>query len=201
MAENYILKLGTAGFLIDDMPDQLPLAGEQAIAIRKFPGGRIHIQNFGAFENEINIQSAFFGTGAFQRALAINNLRVIGDPVLLRFGTIARYVIITKYTMTYQNNSLVGYDLTLQPSETSSHPSSVSSKPTVKKASVPASKSSTSTAKPKPKRTYTIKKGDTLWALAVRYYGNGNDWHKIASANHGIVPTKLKIGSTIVIPY
>lgn len=36
--------------------------------------------------------------------------------------------------------------------------------------------------RPKPKvtnKTYTVKSGDTLWAIATRYYGNGLQWKKI----------------------
>ena len=36
--------------------------------------------------------------------------------------------------------------------------------------------------KSKPK-TYKVKKGDTLWAIARKYYGNGAEWKKIWNAN------------------
>lgn len=39
---------------------------------------------------------------------------------------------------------------------------------------------------PAPKGTnYTVKKGDTLWAIAKRYYGNGALYTKIVEANKG----------------
>lgn len=34
-----------------------------------------------------------------------------------------------------------------------------------------------------PARTYTVKKGDCLWAIAKQLYGNGADWEKIYNAN------------------
>lgn len=201
MATNYAMKLGTAGFTIDDLPEELPLVGEQIIAVRQFPGGSVHIQAFGAFDDEMNWQGDFMGDNAFQRAEAIDNLRKAGNVVLLQIGSIARYVLITKFTMQYRNDSYVSYDISLQPSGASLNSVSVGSTPTKSPAPPPVSKPTASTSKPPPKRTYVIKKGDTLWALAVKYYGNGSDWTKIQSANPGIVPTKLKIGSTIVIPY
>src|SRR5690606_9403099 len=32
-------------------------------------------------------------------------------------------------------------------------------------------------------KTYTLKPGDTLWAVAQRYLGNGNRWREIAKLN------------------
>ncbi|KYG33891.1 LysM peptidoglycan-binding domain-containing protein [Alkalihalobacillus trypoxylicola] len=37
-------------------------------------------------------------------------------------------------------------------------------------------------SKPAPK-TYTVKRGDTLWAIAVKNYGKGTEWKKIWNAN------------------
>lgn len=49
-------------------------------------------------------------------------------------------------------------------------------------------------------RTYTIRKGDTFWAIALREYGNGQKWQDIAQANPSADPKKLVIGSQIVLP-
>lgn len=46
----------------------------------------------------------------------------------------------------------------------------------------------------------TVKKGTTLWALAVKYYGDGTKWTKISQANGGVDPKKLKIGTVLIIP-
>jgi 5'-nucleotidase len=47
---------------------------------------------------------------------------------------------------------------------------------------------------------YTVKKGDTLWKISARHYGNPKEWKKIAEANPKINPNKLKAGQVIVIP-
>ena len=47
--------------------------------------------------------------------------------------------------------------------------------------------------------TYTVKKGDTLWGIAQRFLGNGNDWKKIAELN-GISGSNIYIGDKIKIP-
>lgn len=55
----------------------------------------------------------------------------------------------------------------------------------------------------KPPKTYTVKKGDTLWAISRRYLGKGAIWQKIYSANKSIIgsnPNLIKPGQELVIP-
>ena len=65
-------------------------------------------------------------------------------------------------------------------------------------------KSSKKDYEPKAKsyETYTIKAGDTLWGLAVKYYKDGSKYTKIYNANKDIIknPNKLTIGWKIKIP-
>lgn len=51
-------------------------------------------------------------------------------------------------------------------------------------------------------RTHTLKKGETLWDLAKKYYGNGASWPKILDANRDKIddPHKVKSGLKLVIP-
>jgi LysM repeat protein len=217
---SYLLKLGTAGFTIDDLPEELSLGGEHAIAVRKFPGGKIHIQALGAFESEITWQSDFLGGDALTRAQAIDKMRIDGNEVLLQFGSIVKYVIITKFTYKFRNNSQVGYEITVQPAGTSLQAVSVGSDvsrfisqipisayspsstsyPTAPPASPLSTPSTPPAPSPPPQRTHTIVSGDTLWGLAVKYYGNGTLWTKISAANGNPNPRTLRIGSTLVIP-
>lgn len=41
-------------------------------------------------------------------------------------------------------------------------------------------------------RTYTIKSGDTLWAIATKYYGNGSQYTKIYNANKDMIEKEAK---------
>ena len=48
---------------------------------------------------------------------------------------------------------------------------------------------------------YTVKKGDTLWAIAKYYYGNGSKYKLIASANPQISnPNLIYPGQVLTIP-
>lgn len=42
------------------------------------------------------------------------------------------------------------------------------------------------------KKTYTIKSGDTLWAIARKHYGSGSKWQTIYKANKTIIEKTAK---------
>ena len=47
---------------------------------------------------------------------------------------------------------------------------------------------------------YTVVRGDTLWGIAKRFYGNGSKYSEIAKANNIINPDIIHIGQKILIP-
>ena len=49
-------------------------------------------------------------------------------------------------------------------------------------------------------RYYTVVKGDTLWGIAKRYYGNGSRYPEIARANNIANPDIIHIGQKLLIP-
>ncbi|HEL5660716.1 TPA: LysM peptidoglycan-binding domain-containing protein [Clostridioides difficile] len=51
-------------------------------------------------------------------------------------------------------------------------------------------------------RTHKVGKGDSLWSLAKKYYGNGDLWKKIYDANKKLIknPDIIKDGWVLVIP-
>lgn len=51
-------------------------------------------------------------------------------------------------------------------------------------------------------KTYTVKAGDTLWALAAKYYGSGAQYTKIYNANTDKIsnPNLIYVGQVITIP-
>ncbi|MBM4390657.1 MAG: LysM peptidoglycan-binding domain-containing protein [Deltaproteobacteria bacterium] len=52
-------------------------------------------------------------------------------------------------------------------------------------------------------RTHVVKKNETLYRLAARYYGDKSDWKRIAEANPQTGPdgTRLSLGMELVIPH
>ena len=51
-------------------------------------------------------------------------------------------------------------------------------------------------------RKYTVVSGDTLWSLAVHFYGDGSQWRVIADANKDIIsnPNLIRPGQILNIP-
>lgn len=47
-------------------------------------------------------------------------------------------------------------------------------------------------------RLYTVKRGDTLWSIAVSQTGDGHNWKRIQRANH-LKGTKIRPGQRLVI--
>ena len=49
-------------------------------------------------------------------------------------------------------------------------------------------------------RSHTIRRGDTLWAIARATYGSGTHWRDIQAANPGINPRRLLVGRHLQLP-
>lgn len=53
---------------------------------------------------------------------------------------------------------------------------------------------------PSQNRYYTVQKGDTLWAISKKYYGEGNKYPIIAKANNIANPDIIHTGQKLLIP-
>jgi nucleoid-associated protein YgaU len=49
-------------------------------------------------------------------------------------------------------------------------------------------------------RTYRVNRGDSLWIIARKIYGQGSSWTLLAKANDLREPGKLRIGQELVLP-
>ena len=55
-------------------------------------------------------------------------------------------------------------------------------------------------AEKKQLTSYTVKKGDSLWKIAVEQYGDGYSWTKIAQANNLKNPHYIEVNDKFVLP-
>jgi nucleoid-associated protein YgaU len=53
---------------------------------------------------------------------------------------------------------------------------------------------------PPPVQTYTVVSGDTLWAISERFYGDGNQYQRIADASGVSNPDLIYPGQVLTIP-
>jgi nucleoid-associated protein YgaU len=53
---------------------------------------------------------------------------------------------------------------------------------------------------PEPAQTYTVASGDTLWAIAERFYGDGNKYQQIADASGIANPDLIQPDQVLTIP-
>lgn len=69
-------------------------------------------------------------------------------------------------------------------------------------ASVSTTRPTTNSPAPKKETTYTVKKGDCLWNIAKKFYGNGSKYTKIYEANKDKIKKTyvIYVGQVLVIP-
>ncbi|MFZ0831756.1 MAG: LysM peptidoglycan-binding domain-containing protein [Mycobacterium sp.] len=64
----------------------------------------------------------------------------------------------------------------------------------------PAAQAAPATEPPPAARTYTVASGDTLWAISERFYGDGNQYQRIADASGASNPDLIYPGQVLTIP-
>lgn len=63
-----------------------------------------------------------------------------------------------------------------------------------------AASGTTAAATPPSGRTYTVKRGDTLWAIAARELGKGSRYTEIVTTNNIRDPNNVKVGTVLRLP-
>lgn len=209
-----VLSIGGVQFQVIEQPDSLTIGGEQAVNVTKFPGGNINVQTLGGFEDPISLTGTFWYQGALSRALTLDTFRIQGNEVLLQWANIARYVIITKFQPKIYNAEWVDYSIELTPTRSSdtliatasppvnSKPSTILASTAPPTPTVNSSGQTTSTPASTKAQQYRVKDGDTLWGIAVAYYGkaNGSKFTLIAQANNIDNPNEIEAGQVLTIP-
>lgn len=144
----------------------------------------------------ISIKGEIVGSNAAKVLEKITALHQKGNYVKYVGRNILSKALITSFDTSHPNTIYGGCSFTMEIKEVriATRPLVVRRTTVTKKVSV---KKSGSTA-----RKYTVKKGDTLWAIAKKYYGNGAQYTKIYNANRGLIknPNLIHIGWKLTIP-
>jgi nucleoid-associated protein YgaU len=188
------LKLGDFVFERDDLPESIPLGGEQTLAVFQYPGGPKEVQVFGAHDSNPSWNGTFNYTNAIAKVRVLDKMYRSGSVYTLQIGSLSpRYGVIKKFDWVYKSPVEIDYtiELELAPQTSLLASQNVSSGG--------ASKTTTSAATT-PQKTYTVVSGDSLWSIAQKFYGDGSQYKKIATANNIKNVDSITVGASLIIP-
>ena len=150
---------------------------------------------------EINISGEIVGNDAKQVLEKITALHQNGEYVKYIGQNILSKAIITEFDTSHPNTIYGGcaFTMTIREIRIAKKPNVV--KKVSAKKQVTQKSNSKSNSKSSNKK-YTVKKGDTLWAIAKKYYGNGAKYTKIVNANKSLIknPNLIYVGWVLIIP-
>ena len=92
-----------------EVPESVVFGGRYRLAVHKSAYGTRVIDSLGPDENDIQFQGIFSGPQAEDRARALNELRLSGEPIWLSWNSFQYKVIISKFSLTYRNPSWILY--------------------------------------------------------------------------------------------
>lgn len=107
--------------------------------------------------------------------------------------------LITSFNSTYTNKVNGGCEFSMEIQEIRIAKSAYTAKKTTSQKQVTKKKTTT-----KSKRYYVVKKGDCLWNIAKKYYGDGSKYKKIYNANKKVIgknPNLIFPKQKLEIPY
>lgn len=101
-----------------EVPEELTLGGSQQEATHQFPGGRRSVQVFGAVPPErIPFSGIIQGPGSFQRAKALDAIRISGQPCTLSYGLWKYVGILKKFDPKIKHEGWVPYTAEFLPTQ------------------------------------------------------------------------------------
>ena len=151
----------------------------------------------------ISIKGEIVGKDATQVLSKITALHQNGNYVKYIGRNILSNAIIKSFDTSHPNTIYGGCAFTMEIVEIRIAKSPLVAKKTSVQAQVTKKTTTTTSKTTKPSsKKYTVKRGDTLWAIAKKYYGNGAKYTKIVSANKNLIknPNVIQVGWVLTIP-
>lgn len=179
------------GVTIDPGPQrEIRLGGTQALVKKDVPGAGPHYQDMGTDEERISWNGTLVGPTAVETARSLEGLRVAGKAVELLTSIVPPVKVrIRSFEYRLVRSDRVEYDIGLVTEGVT--PDFTPPTEQVDAGVLPASPASGS---------HIVVAGDTLYALAQRYLGDGSLWPAIATANSITDPAALQVGQVLVVP-
>jgi len=153
----------------------------------------------------ISIDGEIVGSNAKQVLSKIEALHNNGKYVKYIGQNILSNAIITDFDTDHPNTIYGGcaFSMTITEVRIAKSPLVVKKKTSSTKKTTTGTKQTTKKSTKNTKaKTYKVKKGDTLWAIAKKYYGAGNKYTKIYNANKKLIknPDIIQVGWVLTIP-
>lgn len=185
----------TITFDIHELPEQIPLGGEQLLAVHKFPGGYKSIQALGAFDEAVEWSGEFLYEEAMDRAAELDSMRRAGKQLTLSWGPISLPVVIASFTYQPQNKYSVPYTIKLEVCQEPPIGTTLS----LDALAVAANAVAQTNPPEKQTVTYVVQHRDSLSKISNRF---GVTWQAIYEANADKIknPSMIYAGMELVIP-
>lgn len=173
---------------------EVRFGGTQALVRQDVPGAGPIYQDMGPDEEPISWSGSLVGPQAVATAMALDAMRKRGEVVDLQTWLVpAKRVLIREFNWRLVRADRVDYDITLvAEGET---PDFTPPPELADESAPPAAAAAALTSV-----THVVAAGDTLWAIAERYMGDGTLWPAIAVANGITDPTRLRVGQVLTVP-
>lgn len=184
------------GIVFDPAPrGRLKFNNPRSIAKIDIPGGPPVFQDMGEEETTLAWDGVLIGDDAYKKAIQIEGLKDGGQVVQLMvsdFPELCKKVRIRSFPWDVVRQDRIEYSIELVAEILP---------PVVSQVIAPAAPIArpgiVATPPSSSGQTYTVKQGDTLWAIGQR---TGIEWRKIAQANGIVNPSSLQIGQKMHIP-
>lgn len=170
--------------------------------------GKPTYQDLGIDEKTLTFSGSIVGDGAWTQAEAIESLMDQGLSQSLVYSSIKRSVRINKFSPKYIRDDRVDFSLDLivipLTSGYNATPTQITVPNTTLPTATPPATTSTASIAQYMDSTYTVKQGDTLWAISQRILGSsasandiGTMVNTIAKANQLSNPSQIQIGQVL----
>lgn len=178
--------LGNMELRLTEQPDTIQMGGGSMLAVKEFPGGNVSIQNFGPLYDDISWEGWFEGTDAKDRMYTIGNMRQKGEPIIFSTDTLSNKVVIEEFKCNMKTDFRIPFSIKLRriivfnaPNDPNENLDSITDLVLNEKKE---------DAKNNSEQTeYVVQAGDSLYKIALKVYGNANEWGKIYQKNSDII--------------
>lgn len=110
---DFVLYLGGIGFQEFEIPEEIHAGGDQAVMVRKYPGGVRTVDTMGPDDDPITWSGTFFDQNAMARCQQIDVMRRQGQPVTVSWAAYQYQVIVQSFKWTFKHFWQIDYTISL----------------------------------------------------------------------------------------